>query len=183
MTDDSRGADPQIDVTGLTEEDNAGSGGAGAPPDEREANKVFTDLTREYSSPDIRVQWYASRCIHTAACIKALPRVFNARRRPWINLDSADAEAVADAVLKCPTGALHYVREDGSGEPVPQHVTVRTVRDGPYLVRGEIEITDSDGNVLRKDSRVALCRCGRSRHMPFCDNTHRAAGLHIDSQP
>lgn len=164
----------------MTERD-AGEGGAGAPPEEHEANQVFSDLTREYSSSEIRVQWYASRCIHAAACIKALPRVFNARQRPWIDLDAAGADAIAAAVLECPTGALHYVRSDGVPEPIPEHVTVRTVRDGPYLLRGDIEVTDSEGRVLRRDSRVALCRCGRSRHLPFCDNTHRAAGLRIDS--
>lgn len=164
----------------MTEPD-AGEGGAGAPPGEHEANQVFADLTREYSSGEIRVQWYASRCIHTGACIKALPRVFNPRRRPWVDVDAADADAVAEAVLKCPTGALHYVRTDGVPEPIPDHVTVRIIRDGPYLVHGEIEVTDPEGNVLRRDSRVALCRCGRSRHLPFCDNTHRAAGVRIES--
>jgi uncharacterized Fe-S cluster protein YjdI len=159
----------------------AGEGGAGAPPDEHEANQVFADLTREYASSGIRVQWYASRCIHTAACIKALPRVFNARRRPWIDVDAADADAIAAAVLKCPTGALHYIRNDGAPEPIPDHVTVRAVRDGPFLVHGDIEVTDPEGRVLRRDSRVALCRCGRSRHLPFCDNTHRADAVHIDS--
>ena len=162
-------------------EPNAGEGGAGAPPGEHEANQVFADLTREYSSGEIRVQWYASRCIHTGACIKALPRVFNPRRRPWVDIDAADADAVAEAVLKCPTGALHYVRADGVPEPIPDHVTVRTIRDGPYLVHGDIEVTDPEGNVLRRDSRVALCRCGKSRHLPFCDNTHRAAGVRIES--
>lgn len=163
------------------DEANAGDGGAGAPPEEHEANKVFADLTREYSSDAISVQWYASRCIHTAACIKALPRVFNARRRPWIDVSAADADAVAHAVLKCPTGALHFRRADGQSEPSPANVTVKTIRDGPYFVRGEVEITDSEGRTVRKDSRVALCRCGRSRHMPFCDNTHSALHLHIDT--
>jgi uncharacterized Fe-S cluster protein YjdI/CDGSH-type Zn-finger protein len=165
----------------MTDDLNAGSGGAGAPPDEHESNKIFADLTREYSSPGIRVQWHASRCIHTAACIKALPRVFNPGQRPWVNLEGAQADAVAEAVLKCPTGALHFVRSDGTGEPLPDHVSVRAVRDGPYLVRGETEVKNADGEVIRKDSRMALCRCGKSRHLPFCDNSHRALGIRIDS--
>ena len=170
-------------MTAGHDEADAGSGGAGAPPEDHEANQVFTDLTREYSTSRIRVQWFASRCIHTAACVKALPIVFDPRRRPWIDVDAADADAIADAVLKCPTGALHYVRADGTPEPVSNDVSVRVVRDGPYLVRGEIAITGPEGEVIRKDSRVALCRCGKSRHMPFCDNTHRASGIRIDSAP
>jgi uncharacterized Fe-S cluster protein YjdI/CDGSH-type Zn-finger protein len=165
----------------MTDDLDAGSGGTGAPPDEHESNKVFADLTREYSSPEIKVQWYASRCIHTGACIKALPRVFNPKQRPWVRVDAADADAIADAVLKCPTGALHFVRADGTGEPLPDHVTVQSVRDGPFLVRGDTAITNGDGEVIRKDSRIALCRCGKSRHLPFCDNSHRALGIKIDS--
>jgi uncharacterized Fe-S cluster protein YjdI/CDGSH-type Zn-finger protein len=180
MTDDPMNTAEATGDSGR-EESNAGSGGAGAPPDEHEANRIFTDLTREYSSSGIRVQWYASRCIHTGACIRALPRVFNPRRRPWVDVDAADADAIANAVLKCPTGALHFVRADGIPEPTPERVTVTTVRDGPYFVRGEVEVTDAEGRVVRKDSRVALCRCGKSRHPPFCDNTHRELGLRIDS--
>lgn len=170
-------------MAAANEEPSAGSGGAGAPPDERQANKIAAPVTREYSSPEISVQWYAARCIHSAACIRALPSVFDPRRRPWIDLSAADPDAIAKAVLECPTGALHYVRADGTPEPVPEKVTVRTVRDGPYLVSGEIEVADTDGRVIRKDSRVALCRCGRSRHLPFCDNTHRAIGFRVDSDP
>ena len=163
---------------GDSNESDAGSGGAGAPPDVLEPNRVRSDLTREYATEEIRVQWHASRCIHSAACIKALPQVFDPRRRPWVDVHAADAEAIANAVLQCPTGALHFERRGGaSTDAVPGPVRILAVKDGPYLVRGPVEVSDRSGNVIRKDSRVALCRCGRSRHMPFCDNTHRATGF------
>jgi len=165
---------------GDNNEADAGSGGAGAPPDTQEPNRVYSDLTREYTTAGIRVQWFASRCIHSGACIRALPHVFDPRRRPWIDLAGADADAIANAVLKCPTGALHYQRPDGTPEPAPEQVTVVAVRNGPYLVTGPVEVTEPGGRVLRKDSRMALCRCGKSRHMPFCDNTHRATGFRTD---
>ncbi len=48
-------------------------------------------------------------------------------------------------------------------------------RDGPYLVRGEFELTDQEGRVIeRRRGTVALCRCGASRTKPFCDGTHKA---------
>jgi uncharacterized Fe-S cluster protein YjdI/CDGSH-type Zn-finger protein len=160
---------------------NAAEGGAGAPPEENQSNRVYDRATREYSSDTIKVQWYASRCIHSAACIRALPQVFNPRQRPWVKVDAANADAIADAVVKCPTGALHFVRNDGGAqEQPPPAVTVTPVRNGPFLIQGQVQITDASGQIVRDDWRVALCRCGRSKRLPFCDNTHRALGIRID---
>jgi CDGSH-type Zn-finger protein len=51
---------------------------------------------------------------------------------------------------------------------------ITAYRDGPFLVRGPVEIVDQDGNEIRVDRRtVALCRCGKSRLRPFCDGTHK----------
>lgn len=159
-------------------EANAGAGGAGAPPEVNQANRLPSDIMREYSSPNIRVQWFPSRCIHSAACIRTLPQVFDARRRPWIDVGAADADAIAEAVVKCPTGALHYVRTDGgSQEQRADTVSVVAIRNGPYFLTGPVKVTDSSGQILREDTRVALCRCGQSKHLPFCDNTHRTIGF------
>ena len=54
-----------------------------------------------------------------------------------------------------------------------------TVRDnGPYLVRGPIELQDVDGNSFRVEREIiALCRCGGSTNKPFCDGTHSRIGF------
>ena len=157
---------------------SAGEGGAGAPPQPHEANIAPPDLTRVYTKAGIRVEWFAVRCIHSAACIRAEPQVFDPHRRPWVDLDAATEDEIAAAVLKCPTGALQYQRVDGSSiDAQSGEVSVQAVKDGPYLLRGPVEIKNSRGEIVRKDSRVALCRCGQSKHMPFCDNTHRAIGF------
>src|SRR4051812_49429704 len=62
----------------------ASAGGAGAPPVPSAANRA-PDLTREYEGDGITVEWYATRCIHSAKCVHALPRVFDPRRRPWVD--------------------------------------------------------------------------------------------------
>ena len=165
-------------------EADASAGGAGAPPPPERANRTPSELTREYETPDIRVQWYAGRCIHHAACVRALPAAFDPRRRPWIDLTGTDADAVADAVRRCPTGALHYVRLDGGPPEAPADPPeVRTLRDGPYLVRGDVTVADEAGQVIRRDTRIALCRCGQSMHMPMCDNTHRQLGFRSAPTP
>ncbi len=163
---------------GIPQEPDASAGGTGAPPPENVANRVPAGLTREYSRPEIRIHWYAARCIHSGACIRALPAAFDPQRRPWIDIGAADPDALADAVTQCPTGALRFERLDGGPEEtVPDTVRVTPVRNGPYLVRGAIEIVDPSTGVARRESRVALCRCGQSKHMPLCDNTHRAVGF------
>ena len=54
-----------------------------------------------------------------------------------------------------------------------------TVRDnGPYLIKGPIDITDADGNQFTVEREtVALCRCGGSTNKPFCDGTHSKIGF------
>ena len=64
-------------------EASASEGGAGAPPDPVAPNRA-PDLTREYRAEGITVQWYAGRCIHSANCVRSLPRVFAPERRPWV---------------------------------------------------------------------------------------------------
>ena len=163
---------------------DAGAGGTGAPPAPASPNRAPDDLTREYRGAGIAVQWYAARCIHSARCIRAAPAVFDPARRPWIVLDGAGADAVAAAVERCPTGALHYTRLDGgAGEAVPDDTVVRAVRDGPLYLRGDVTVAREDGSTIRRDTRVALCRCGQSGHMPFCDNSHRAAGFRDPAPP
>jgi uncharacterized Fe-S cluster protein YjdI len=163
-------------------EPDASQGGAGAPPPEQAANQVRPGLTREYSRPEIRVEWYASRCIHSGACIRALPAAFDPARRPWIDVSAADADALANAVMRCPTGALRFERLDGGPqEPEPESVEITPVRNGPYFVRGPVDIVDPATRQPQHETRVALCRCGQSKHMPFCDNTHRAMGFRSQS--
>ena len=49
--------------------------------------------------------------------------------------------------------------------------------DGPYLLSGEIELARPDGTVVRRLTRLALCRCGRSGTKPFCDGSHEGSGF------
>ena len=46
--------------------------------------------------------------------------------------------------------------------------------NGPYLVEGDCELLDPQGNKMDTTGRakIALCRCGASAQKPFCDGTH-----------
>ncbi len=58
---------------------------------------------------------------------------------------------------------------------------VTPYRDGPYLLRGDFELTDQDGRPIAAGRRtVALCRCGKSQMRPFCDGTHKLIGFRAE---
>lgn len=137
------------------------------------------DVLKEYNGAEgLTVIWEPALCIHVAQCLRSQPTVFDFEARPWINMGGAPAGAIAAAVEGCPTGALRYVRTDGSPGEQPAHPTqVQPRKNGPLFVRGEVEVVDLDGTVLRSLPRAALCRCGHSQNKPFCDLSHRAAGF------
>lgn len=127
----------------------------------------------EYKGGNITVFFVAERCTHVGECIHGLPKVFMEIRQPWIMPDLADADTVAEVVMRCPTGALHFQRTDGGPEePIPKENIITAVRNGPLYFRGNIEILDGDGEMRLRETRVALCRCGKSKSPPFCDGQH-----------
>ena len=56
--------------------------------------------------------------------------------------------------------------------------TVLVRANGPLILRGQIKVEDSAGNLITKDSEVFLCRCGQSANKPFCDGAHKSCGFH-----
>lgn len=51
--------------------------------------------------------------------------------------------------------------------------TIKVRKNGPYLVTGEVELTDHEGNTFEVKENFALCRCGHSANKPFCDGSHK----------
>jgi CDGSH-type Zn-finger protein/uncharacterized Fe-S cluster protein YjdI len=73
-----------------------------------------------------------------------------------------------------PTG-----QSDATEEPTPSggKLTIKPSPNGPLLLRGNFEISTSEGQVLRRGTSTALCRCGSSANKPFCDGTHSKIGF------
>ena len=56
-----------------------------------------------------------------------------------------------------------------------RRVTVTECPGGPLLIRGADEVVGIDGTTGTADRAVvAMCRCGRSERLPWCDDSHRA---------
>ena len=156
-----------------------------------------THVHRDYATDRIVVHWDSARCIHSANCLGALPDVFDTRRRPWVRIDAAEADAVAAAVDTCPSRALTYTRLDGvpvgvngvaegsetstdshDANGVPVVIALRP--DGPLAVEGPVCIELARGEILEVTDRAFLCRCGGSANKPFCDGTHKRNGFHAE---
>ncbi|ALX49611.1 CDGSH iron-sulfur domain-containing protein [Lentibacillus amyloliquefaciens] len=58
-----------------------------------------------------------------------------------------------------------------------EKATIKVNDNGPYLVKGEVEMVDAEGNVFETKKAFSICRCGHSSNKPFCDGTHRKVGF------
>ena len=132
----------------------------------------------QYPGTKATVSWHARLCIHVGECGRAKGDLFVGGRDPWCQPDLAADEEVADVVFRCPTGALTVDFADGSGKEQPDPVnTVNVAYNGPLFVRGQLALEDAPADAPGTAYRAALCRCGKSRNKPFCDNSHEKDGF------
>jgi CDGSH-type Zn-finger protein/uncharacterized Fe-S cluster protein YjdI len=129
-----------------------------------------------YTGAAATISWDAGRCIHAAECVHRVPASFDPKAKPWIRPDAAQAQALADAVNHCPSGALSMTHADGtSAMATPQDNTANVTAGGPYHFRGKLALRVGESEL--GDTRLALCRCGGSANKPYCDNSHRKNGF------
>jgi len=56
-------------------------------------------------------------------------------------------------------------------------VTIECTPDGPLIVKGLENFSNSSGDSIEAKKTIALCRCGASDNKPFCDGTHANIGF------
>ncbi len=154
---------------------------------------------RKYTNGEITVYWQPDLCVHAGVCLTELPRVFNPRRRPWVDLSQSDTGSIIATVNGCPTNALMYAWNDpernakDQGEKVMHDsklidrfdkekeaadnaknfgVKVKLQPDGPVIITGVYELEHESGHKEIQSTPCSICRCGRSQMLPFCDGTH-----------
>jgi uncharacterized Fe-S cluster protein YjdI len=59
-----------------------------------------------YEGNGVEVTFDPTACIHSAVCVRGLPGVFDVKRKRWVDVTQADADAIIAQVAKCPSGAL-----------------------------------------------------------------------------
>lgn len=134
--------------------------------------------TRSYSGTAIEIGFDMERCIHARNCFLKLPQVFDPERRPWIDPDAAPPEDIAAMIRTCPSGALTFRRPDGAAEEAPPGINrLAMMENGPNALHGRLTV---DGTAM---TRATLCRCGKSKAMPFCDSSHVESGFRATGEP
>ncbi|MBU8891505.1 MAG: CDGSH iron-sulfur domain-containing protein [Bacteroidales bacterium] len=105
-------------------------------------------------------------------------------------MKGASTEKIIEIVEQCPTDALTFTREKNPNkniknkeekieikEDIVPPAKIQILKNGPALISGNFTISDINGSKLAQANNVALCRCGKSSTMPFCDGTHNKTGF------
>ena len=69
------------------------------------------DRTIKYPNDELTVLWKPGLCIHSGICAAGLPKVFQPKAKPWVNMNSASSDEIIEQVSKCPSGALSILKE------------------------------------------------------------------------
>jgi uncharacterized Fe-S cluster protein YjdI len=64
------------------------------------------EMSKEYSNEEVTIVWKPELCQHAGECVKALPKVYNPKEKPWIKAQNASGKEIRAQVAKCPSGAL-----------------------------------------------------------------------------
>jgi CDGSH-type Zn-finger protein len=102
-----------------------------------------------------------------------------AGERPAVDYTAERGASGAEGAVRAAAVLCCGERQNPSGG-VSMAVKITIRPNGPYLVEGEIELVDVNGNKVdttARGPRMALCRCGASVTKPFCDGTHSKIGF------
>jgi CDGSH-type Zn-finger protein/uncharacterized Fe-S cluster protein YjdI len=130
---------------------------------------------------DLTLIYEGRKCIHSRFCVTWGPKVFIANvKGPWINPDNMPTDALAEIAHVCVSGAIRYKRKDGQPDEAPPPVNLISVREGgPYAIRADIQLDGAPA----VSYRLTLCRCGASKHKPFCDGSHHEVQFAASGEP
>jgi uncharacterized Fe-S cluster protein YjdI len=134
-------------------------------------------IIKKYRNNELTILWEPKKCIHSAICVKELPHVYDPKAKPWIKPENATIDQLKEQIDKCPSGALSYEKIISINQNENMKTEVELMKNGPLLVKGNIEIKSSDGSVVSKEKMTAFCRCGASQNKPYCDGNHKEIGF------
>ena len=146
---------------------------------DNKASDRVPDSLDTYEGKAVTVRDNRGVCSHAGYCTSGLPQVWRSLE-PWIDPDGADRDAIVETIHRCPSGALSYAEDGETRTDYHKEPEIEIARNGPYQVRGTIELKDIPFGEGVGREHYALCRCGHSRNKPFCDGSHWYAGFKDD---
>jgi len=147
--------------------------------DEKSKDRT-TDKKEHYKSRSITIHDNRGICAHAGFCTDNLPGVFLQGTEPWIDPLGADIEEIKRVIRMCPSGALSYTEKDTETNKFFDSPEIVVSKNGPYHVRGGVELENVDLGDKASQEHYALCRCGKSGNKPRCDGEHWYAGFKDD---
>jgi uncharacterized Fe-S cluster protein YjdI len=140
--------------------------------------------THRYTNGEVTVIWKPEQCIHSKICWTQLRDVFDPAKRPWINMEAAETQAIINQVKQCPSGALSFEmneHKEAAVQSASASITnIDILPNGPILIKTNCQISFGNGEVTTKEGITALCRCGASNNKPYCDGSHNRIGFAAD---
>lgn len=130
-------------------------------------------IIKKYKKEDFTILWEPKKCIHSAVCVKKLPKVYDPQGKPWIKPENASIHELKMQIDACPSGALSYEENESTLKETNMITEVELMKNGPLLVKGNIELKSHDGSIVKREKMTAFCRCGASQNKPYCDGTHK----------
>ena len=134
-------------------------------------------IIMKYKKEELTILWEPKKCIHAAICVNELPGVYDPKAKPWIKPENASVGELKAQIDQCPSGALSYERNETNKQINNMKTEVELMKNGPLLVKGNVEIKSHDGTVVTKEKMTAFCRCGASQNKPYCDGKHKTDGF------
>lgn len=149
------------------------------------SREPYAERVKTWQGPRLRLL-DDDRCAYARFCHRLGSEV-------WSLTEDADDVSLEEnaiaAAWECPTGRLTSI-DRATGEAFEQHwdpsiVILEDVEErasGPLFVRGGIPLVGADGFEYETRNRYALCRCGHSQDVPFCDAWHVSFGFYDGSE-
>jgi CDGSH-type Zn-finger protein len=141
---------------------------------ETASKKIYEESLNVFETDKLKLDDAIELCDHSRFCQHA-----GGIRKL---MEKGDEESIAMAkkqASNCPSGRLLiWDKEAGKSTEKPYDKEIIIIYDqgknceGPIWIKGGIEIEGVDGELYEKRNRVTLCRCGKSKHKPFCDGKH-----------
>lgn len=142
--------------------------------EETDDRSTFAERAKTYEGPELDLL-DDGRCAYGRFCHREGGKAWHLTRHSDI---PGNKEEAIIAAQECPTGRLVPVDKEGNELEPCFEPTIEVLQDpemevsGPLFVKGRIPLEGSDGFAYEVRNRYALCRCGKSKRMPYCDATH-----------